>query len=594
MIDTDILNIQYNVCDLGTNLKDVRNELESLELDKGINILALQPGVGKTHKIKQILEKNSAWLITVPNYKLIDNEYNKIIKMKGVSYWKGFDYKCSRYRENDRYIQKLRDTYKLNPSIICTKCNQQNKCDYKKQFKNSKKVVTSSAFYNTPYFYDKGKFKFKIAIIDEELRGYEEIKLNETEIDKSLNKIYDVIDYPEELPEFDYRPNFGEIIKEKHLFSEKNKLETDLLYLQGIEDDQKAAINIFTKEENWKDLNIAAKLDISKIKKWLYYYAIYKENRVYGEPNIYKLFDLARQGVKVIFSDATFNETIFKALLNRYEHEDNKIPRKILLQRYEKSTISFESPKLSNEIPIKIFKSSIQDKNFGIFRMGRQNKFTRGNISTDIEVSIKQTLRKYSEIGIISYKKDKDRTYKNRGKESIQFDKYGEFLYFGNLRGTNSFKNKDIVFIIGTPYPGKKFIEDYNALFIKSEDKEIKVELDSKASDELNIEEYQRYLIESELYQATHRIRPFENPDKKIYIFGHLTTQLKKEFKVVYLDHDLTHEYFQEKFKGVYPKPLFGSLQNYSLKNSNLTVNDIAKEYKLYKNQDKKDTTQNS
>lgn len=540
-----------------------------------------------------------------------------------AEYWKGFDKKCPKYLNKDKYITRLRETYELNAGVICSKCYKKD-CGYRKQFKNSEKVITVSAFYNTPHFYNEGNFKFKTAIIDEELSGCkkirldkkkeetkktksnkkdtDEIKLTEEEINEAITKIYEIIesynlpfyeedpDIYDEFPELNHKKRFFDIIKKKDLFSLKEAdFEIAMYNLKAIEDGQKEAMKIFAKESKWDDLKTVAKLDMPPLKKWLYYHSIYQENRIYGDPHIYKLFDLARQGIKVIFSDASFNGTIFKELLKRYEYEDNKIPREKILQIYDENSITgFKSPKLSKTITINIYTSNIQDKNFRIYKMNRNNNSFRGHLNPKIELYLRRIHRKHSEIGIISYKEDRDR--KNQLGKTIQFDKYGEFLHFGNLRGTNSFKNKDTLFIIGTPYPSEKFIKDYNALFIKNvpKNKKIKVDLKSEGSNELNIQEYQRYIVESELYQAAHRIRPFENPDKMIYLFGQETSQLKREFEIVYFDNDLTEEYFQKVFIGIYPIPLFRSLQDYGFKHPNLKANDIAKDYKLYKNQDKK------
>lgn len=582
MVSNSINDIQYNVFGLGNDLKEVRSKLDDLEFDDDINILALQPGVGKTTKIKKYLQENENWLVTTPNYDLIDNEYDVIKRMKESTYWKGFAKGgCSKYENEHPYVKKLKDYFNLNPSIICRKAcskSEQIKCSYKNQFKKFKNVITVSAFYNTPYFYKEGEFKFKLAIVDEELSGYEKLSINMDEINASLSKIYD--DYVDfELECFECKEDYLKIIKNKNFFNSEYEHLNSILYSLDVESDQKFAIEQVIKDENWDDLEIIRKLDVTKIKKWLYYYKIYGIDRDYAEPNIYKIFDLARQGVKIIFSDASYSEKLFLKLLKRYKYEDSKIKRSKLFMRYN-SEKGYIEPEFSKEFKIKVYTSNIPSE-AKLYRMWNGRQFNRKKIPNNMPLFLMKSRRKYLKIGLISYKIRKHRKY--------NFKRWAEFEYFGGLRGKNNFKEKDLLFLIGTPLANsKKALKQYNLLFVKNIQETAKLDLKSSASNEFNFDEYRRYLIDSEVYQAIHRIRPLENASKIIYIFGYIPEIIKSEFKVIEMNKKETEEFFNENFVGVYPSVLYMSIINYSMNHNEMGSKEIANEFKLYKDSSKK------
>lgn len=580
MVSNSINNIQYKVIGLGNDLKDVRSKLDDLEFDADINILALQPGVGKTTKIKKYLQENEKWLVTAPYYSLIDNEYDSIKRMKESTYWKGFSSGgCSKYENGDSYVIKLKDYFKLNPSIICRKAcskNEQIKCDYKNQFKKFKNVITVSAFYNTPYFYKEGEFKFKLAILDEELSGYEELLLDIEEINASLNKIYNYVTIPEEFKELDHKNDFLKIIENKRFFDDD--FDNNIFFC-AIENDQKAAIEEVIKFENWDDLKIIRKLNVIKLKKWIYYYEIYGEIRDYAEPNIYKIFDLARQGVKIVFSDASYSEKLFSELLKRYYYEDSKIKRSRLLMWYNLKN-GYIEPEFTKEFKIKVYTSNILSE-AKLYHMWSGRQFNRKKMPSNMLFFVIKSRRKYLNIGLASYKKREHREY--------NFKRWAEFEYFGGLRGKNNFKEKDLLFLIGTPLANsKKALTQYNLLFVENIQETAKLDLKSSASDEFNFDEYRRYLIDSEVYQAIHRIRPLENASKIIYIFGYIPEIIKSEFKVIEMNKKETEEFFNENFVGFYPSVLYMSINNYFMKHNEMGSKEIANEFKLYKDSSKK------
>lgn len=420
----------------------------------------------------------------------------------------------------------------------------------------------------------------------EELSGFEEITINKTEVEEAIKKIYGkYVDYPTEFEDFtgpDFQPDFKKLLNDKELFSSEADSDYGNMIFYAIDDDKRFALFSALKDEQWEDVSIINKLNTDKLKKWIYYYSIYHEERDYAEPNIYKLFDLARQGVKTIFSDATFSEKIFSALLKRYEFEDSKISRAELFKRYlgeeEKLLDPFKRANLSGKLEIEVYKSNIKVENPKIMHMWHKNQFTRKNVNPKVESFIKKIRRNYLNIGIISYMKIHQRN-------GISFEKLGDFAYFGGLRGLNTFKDKDVIFLIGTPYISPKDgLKNYNALFVKNEEETIKPK--SKPS-EFNLEYFLMEALENETYQSIHRARPFENPKTQIFVFGRLPDRIEEEFEVKKLTKKQTEEYFEGNFKGVYPSVLFNSISIYCLKNPDSNLLDIAKHFKLYKDNSK-------
>lgn len=647
---------QIEQINLGDNLIEVRNNQDNIIFEPGITILSQQPGTGKSTLLKKHLKAtDEKWVLTVPNHTLIESEYDKIKRIKGVNAWKGFSKACPKYIEKDTHVRNLKDKYGFNAGLICSNsCNkdEQKKCPYKKQFKNPKNIITVSAYHNTQYFYMKDKFRFDNAIIDESLQGYKPLELQEDEIRKSIDLIYEYVHNP------DVKMFFLDIIENKELFLHDTNLEHGKAIIDLVSIDQRKAIQKALKQKKDSDIETINNLKIYDIIKWLYYYSIYGEDKIYGDPYIYRIFDLARQGVKVVFADASFNLLLFQALLGRYQYEDNLIPRSKLLNAKQLKPLE--------NIDIKLYTSKIKNDDLTIYRMWDKNFFYRTYLHTDkddLQYYIDQTRRKHPNIGIITY-----------GEHVKLFNKEDESTYFGNLRGLNSFEKKNAIFIIGSYLTNHiNVLADYNALFLTNYElkkdvwrpryKEANVndsefegnyyqewningklhnftipggfdeknpeplqEIPKKYEDlqedeqkyipklkacyeshvditlmnQLKLKEglnadlidmeilfpiniYDKHLMDSEIYQAIHRARPINNPNTSIYVFGHIPSDIKKEFNTIKVARDKTMAYFMEYYKGVYPSTLIGSIQRYCFKNPNDKSLNVAKAFNLYK-----------
>ncbi|WP_048190772.1 hypothetical protein [Methanobacterium sp. SMA-27] len=482
---------QIKQINLGDTLKEVRKNQDDIVFEPGITILSQQPGTGKSTLLKKYLQAtDEKWVLTVPNHTLIESEYGKIKKIKGVNAWKGFSKACPKYIGKDTHVRKLKDRYGFNAGLICSNActkDEQKKCPYKKQFKNPKNIITVSAYHNTQYFYDKEKFRFDIAIIDESLQGHKPLELKKDEIRKSIDLIYDYIDNPQ------IKMYFMDIIEKKELFLYDINLEHGKAIIDLVSTDQRKAVQKALNQKKDSDIKTINKLKIYDIIKWLYYYSIYQEDRIYGDPYIYRIFDLARQGVKVVFADASFNLSLFQSLLGRYQHEDKLIPRSKLLKTKDLKPIE--------NLEIKLYSSHIKNDDLTIYRMWGENSFYKEHLrrnKDDLQYFIDQTRRKHPNIGIITYK-----------KHLGLFNKEDESTYFGNLRGLNSFEKKDAMFIIGSYLTNHEaIVNDYNALFLTNH--EIGIDTWRPRYIETNVKDsefqgdyYQEWKINGDLFNLT-------------------------------------------------------------------------------------------
>ena len=136
------------------------------------------------------------------------------------------------------------------------------------------------------------------------------------------------------------------------------------------------AIDKALEEENWDDISKISKLDLNKIKNYLYYDAIYGYKESYPVPLVYKVFDIARQGVPIVLLDATFDEEAFNLIYARYFFEDEKLSRSELLGK-----------KLNpvNYVKTKIYESSIIDKDTKIYRINSKNNYYNSGFFKDFK-----------------------------------------------------------------------------------------------------------------------------------------------------------------------------------------------------------------
>ena len=621
--------------DLGTNLDDVRDHLSNIDFSKpGIYILKLQPGLGKTYAIKEFLKHQNNFLITTASHKLIFGEYERM----GAKHWMKFKDECNNYGEIEN-LHSCGVSIRMICSLNRSRCDKR-KCNYWKQFQTKKAVAPLTHLSNDRVLFQrgekKGEFKFDILVVDEAMKEFKEIEYDKKGIEDIIEVIENYVneDYP-------IRSLFDDFINflDTNDFPSQNQT-------QQLNQIKNMALREAINKKEWEDIKVITKLNIFELRQYIYYHNIHEDILVYPEPFLYYVFDLALQGITVIFLDATFDEEAFKVLLGRYIYENSIINRQQLINQ-----------KLNciNDLEIKFFESNLKNRNTHIYRMDKNNYyFKKGLFNYDQTIDdpisvaghktideirdyIKKSKRKYTNVGIITYK-----------GLIPYFNDLGSTEYFFNNRGSNELENVEALFIIGTPQQRPRdTLKEYNKLCLtqlqpentyrmtyeKIEDgfqqvrkldgkklirrKAFKHYQEKKPS-RLTMEGYDDYenelefnnqvqkgivdadvffplpdfdyqKNESEKYQAIMRARLFREESPVVYVFGDIPAQIKEEFSGENLDKKHTKEYFigsvfsANQFKGIYPLPLLKLINDTKIENSSSTSSDIAQKLKLYK-----------
>ncbi len=601
---------------LGNRLNDVRESLSKIDFtESAIHILNLQAGVGKTHAIKSFLKKQKSFLMVTASHKLLEGEYGKLGK-----HWKGLSMENCKLYKNIKHLS----SNNVPIPLICSlnHCDKRT-CDYWNQFNTQKAVAPFHYLPTNRILYKKGEkeFKFDILVVDEAMKEFNTIKVDIEQINESV----DIIKKYDQSIE-DYFNDFIEIL-------ENNDLPPInlTLTLYGI---RNGALKEAIKSKNSDDTSQITKFNPFDLRKYAYYNSIYKDNLSYPEPSLHNVIDLALRSVPVIFLDATFDKNAFEVLLRRYAYENLIENRQTLL---DKKLDSFK------DLKIKIYQSNIVNQTVNIYKMDKNHFYYKNGTFFDYKTKkltengketinelrnyIKKIKRIYSNIGIITYD----------GLVGF-FNDLGETAYFYNLRGSNTIKDVEALFIIGTPNIDKaSIVKDYNELSLtdyKPEDlkKLINIPKDGKfyphdketgftlyyGLDEkkpnphvidydnlteppelvrdnagnfigldYNITSFDYNLSESEIYQAFHRARPLINKKlSSIFIFGDIPDKVKKEFtNIQILNKKDTRSYFNDpEFEGIFPVPLFQLIQTTFIQNNSLSSLDICKKLRIYKN----------
>lgn len=205
------------------SLKEVRAQLEKVNFDDGITVLALQPEVGKTYTFLRYCEANPDKNIGYfsPDHTLLDeveSELRQKLPCANIIHWEGVKKSCQEYLNENPYVCKWIDNNLPISRFFCGVgyCDYAGECQYENQFNYSKPaiVLAPSDYIGTHYVQD-----FDIIFIDEFLikcNGYswtlkdDDVKESSLLMDdiEGVNKgiIFDfskVPDNPEKLNEMD-------------------------------------------------------------------------------------------------------------------------------------------------------------------------------------------------------------------------------------------------------------------------------------------------------------------------------------------------------------------------------------------------------
>ncbi|AXV40398.1 hypothetical protein [Methanobacterium sp. BAmetb5] len=608
---------------LGDNLEEVRNYIHNFKLESsGIDILSFQPGVGKTHHTNELLKKMNSYLLVTGSHKLLKGEYSAL----RAKYWQGFPEKCKEYKGQ---VQKL-DSYGVSIKTICQiqSCDRRT-CPYWKQF-NTKKAIAPYHFLTSDRVLNKeGKYKFDMLLVDEAMEYGTEYTLKEESLNESIQAMgkYENVKFLEEV---DWGADLLDYLQENIKLINRKKY---------------SSLNGAIRGKQWDDVKKIAKFRPYNLIKYYYYHTIYGNSSCYYEPLLYTVFDLARQKLPIIMLDASFDVKAYEVTLARYNFEHKNKPRDPFINQPLGPITDLLTRSYDSNIRDKHKTIYRMDKNNYYYKTGiwdfNNKKLTENGKKTEKELKsfINKIKRKYHHVGIITYQ-DLEPLFEGLGKTE----------HFFNLRGSNKLKNVDALFIIGTPQKKVSgILKGYNKLCLTDfteesiykpiykiqdgmnciyheyvdcygkhehwdcnsgdgyrEKKPVSYRFKGDYEDwyheelrkqreagEIDLElwykfsEYAQNQDESEKYQAIHRARPFLKDNPIIYVFGDIPEKIKQEFTIVSYDKDNTRIHFSRDYRGVYPLALGVAISEYYY-NTGSTSAEIAKEFRLYKRDNKK------
>lgn len=474
-------NISFK--ELDGDIVKIQDSLSAIDYfsNPGIHIINTQPGSGKSYAIKEKIKGLEKCLIMVKSHKISENEYN----MPGLRIWKGFSHHSHEYNK-----AKELSGLGIPIGMICGRCNADRKnCSYHKQF-NSKKAVAPSDYIDKKYINKQNKmknpFKFKNLIVDEEIWETTNLELNEEDIKESINVISK------------YHTN--ELLKTfiTELFFMNFSMYNEE-YFKALVLSKNSAIKLALKEYNGNekkikdDISKMNKLDPYKIRKFLYYREIY-HRKSYPEPNLYHVFDIARQGIPVVLLDATFDEEIFKVLFARYCFEDEHLSRSIITSKSNLNPL--------HKLKTTIYKSNLEKKDANIYRMNKNNIYYKKNFFkngklkeklSQLEKNIGYLKRKYDVISIITTFPLQKQILKESFSENIIVEHYR------NLKGLNKMKDSDAIILYGTPsFTFEGELKNYNDIFL--------TDFESKEFEQITYEKSHSKWYEKELKKSLKEI----------------------------------------------------------------------------------------
>lgn len=525
------------------------------DLDADITVLAHQPGIGKTYAVMQYMKTQPDAFYFTDRHDTID----EIIADMGISdyhysHWEGFGRKC----EWNEGVDARRERG-LPIGVLCELCNRSN-CRYKQQFDERERVFA-------PYEYLKTKHIEPyptIAFFDEN-----KIAMDTLEFDRDA-----VVDWMRAIGESEH--NIASM--ETGDFTSSTWYYIGEVAVSGHH--QQAVRTAIENDASEKEIKHLLSNSAPNIWDYLWWARRYDDyDREYHVPLYYNAFDLVKEGVPLVFLDATFHRKFFHFLLEAYNGE-----------------IGF-----NRDVNVQIFTSKWQNKDTHVYRLRprgyrprRSFIYHRDSID-DWLVPDLQHLRQIfgdGNIGIIGHKEVVDDSLIN-----------GE--YFGNLRSSNQFADKDALVILGTYAISEDVIHEYMAKLLYKPIDEIKKKICSReiakkcdahrihqnsADGYLGNDEpifmgewLQQILFDNEMYQAYHRNRGLRH-NRVVITYGLVFPRIKKEFTVKTISISDEEEFWQQLETkhtiGYVIRNLCAIVRDFEEGNSPTT---IANEYKIWR-----------
>lgn len=519
---------------MGNETPNVRFSMNNeLKISPGLNIWEIQAGIGKSTLIINKTKKSSGkTLIIVPNHELAKSTYKELIIKKNVAHWQGWNQICPK-RKNDDHIIKVKNAIPAFPTgkvceSVCTK-RERDKCPYIKQFWGKPKVIIT-----VPEFQKSALKKLKEGVtdkneiqifFDECVERFETVEYNKNEINKIL-KIMGLNFDSEDESNIDAKKLLE--IWDNTTY-ELFKPCFELLFEHAM------------KKKDVKLLEEVFKVNPPTINA---YHKIYTKNNVdmnyFHIPHIFKAFELAADGYKVVISDATFNEAKFDLLEKTWEKEiiwideQNPAGRRSLW-----------------DFPVTVYSSSVKNKDYSIFHFNDPffKEHTYKN-HYDFIINLMKYLEKRGQSSAM---------ITNEQQEGKFINAPCDIYHYNGTRGLNDLQHYDNIFIVSRPMmPNVNVLRELNGimrrneeLYNSSEIKKIDGYWYDKGSGEqicdtsfvnshsvgksgfsYGIHNESRYRIESEIYQDIHRSRGLVGGKAKLWLFGTCPEKIFEEFTV--------------------------------------------------------------
>ena len=490
------------------------------EILKTIEVINWPQGFGKSHNLKNNLTVGGAknpkerfLSVILGQEHILLKEYDGI---EGVQVIGKFKEKCMLYKSEKDVRRLYNNGNGLEPSTICRYFNYNDACDasscpYKDQFKA---LDENCSIAITPHLLPLLDIsKYGHIYIEENFignRSYEWPSNFKTELEK-LKGTYE---------ERGWEKLWYELL-------EKND-EFDFNWFSSHYDnllEAKLEWNKYVSENATSTNELQKMCCYLKPDDLLLFYKYQKHSYFNNEtfkreiPWDYIIFDLLHQyrHINVTYLSASFKEHFFRLNAKRWEKINENVKVNYTIEKVD------VKGKIINFCPdLKFPKWRLKDKEF----RKETIKKSKANVKRFKE-KYKQRFRrtgKKTKIAVLTY------------KCLIQDDKFAGLpaFHFGANHGVNTFKDFDVLIVIGSYIPNPKSLWDlYKQYYPDNEI--VKVNFQGKSNgisyvfNDPNVQKIYEAHFELDEVDGIHRIRPLLSENKEIFIFGYVPSTFLKD-----------------------------------------------------------------
>jgi len=435
------------------------------------SVNANPPGVGKTFNEKKNIINNKLKAAIFSKEHALLNEYESLPYSKHV---RGFKHTCELIENNE--VKRLIGE-DIPPSLICGHMGCDLKCEYHRQFKRIRLLLSPLNYFNSNKI-DLDKYEF--ILIDENVDGSRELTYNKEELKKEVNKLQWLALW-EAIDSMDIEWLIDNTIKINRMIMIKN-------------------------EEILKSNTNIIRLNIDDLINFIMIDNAYEINKPsYPYPDI---FDIFKKGRDIRLLSATFDLSVFNKLLERYRREfDPLLECEIIVEQEPQSSKSL------------------------IIRVGNSHhyKSTMRKSLDKYDLYLKQ-IRKlhgvHCQICVLTYK---------------EFVKDGKFFgvpafWFGANKGVNLYEHYDVLVVFGSFIYDINGYKELHELIYPGQLAPDPGEVDLNNAFGVMLPVNGKYnvlwqkFVETQTYDAIHRVRPLRYI-RTIYCFGYVPHKLMLELE---------------------------------------------------------------